>query len=219
MPTDWFARTPAASFVSIPRVTSSPLRKRQDVASACDQPGCARAEQETPTAAAHSFGNRLPGADCHTEHGAKGLRTPRIPSNQRKSASCSSLQVHTSPGEPRLSERSDGLAQAAETFGRRALALSFSAQCHPHLGVCLSRLGSGRSVGDTGPNIHCSGSGSRPPEFLISEPAVHGGSSAVIEPAPTPLSTRNFPQQTDKPKVFQENGLGVYCGSFRFSFR
>src|SRR6185437_15930545 len=74
-------------------------------------------------------------------------------------------------------------------------------------------------MGDTGPNIAPPEPGSRPPDLSISEPAVHRGSSAVIEPSPTPLSTRNFPQATDKRNVFQENGLGVYYGSFGFSFR
>ena len=131
------------------------------------------------------------------------------------------LSRHTTPLSSlvRISGRM-GSHRLLETFGLAAFALSCSAQCRPRPGVCLWSVGSGRSMGDTGANICCSREpGSRPPDFLIpSRPSVEG-SSAVIEAPYPPLSNGKFPQATDKTKVFQENGLGVYWGSFTFMFR
>ena len=65
-------------------------------------------------------------------------------------------KVHTSPVEPRLNERSDGLAQAAETFRLAGVCtLLLGAVPPPAWGLFVS-VGSGRSMGDTGPNIRCS---------------------------------------------------------------
>ena len=152
---------------------------------------------------------------------ARSQRPPHPSHTFKSTQKCfiSCLQVHTSPIEPRLNSRSDGLAQVAEAPGWRMFALSCLAQCHPQPGVCLSRLVQAGPWETPAPTFALPKSGSRPPDLSMPGPAVHGGSSAVIEPAPTPLSTGNFPQQTDKPKVFPENGLGVYCGSFTFNFR
>ncbi len=67
-----------------------------------------------------------------------------------------SLQEHTSPDEPRLHQRSDGLAQVAETSWLAGVCtLLLGAVPPPAWGLFVS-VGSGRSMGDTGPNIHCS---------------------------------------------------------------
>ncbi len=80
---------PTARFERMPSVTSHRLHKQPAAPSASVPPGCVRAEPGTPTAAAHTSGNRPHGSASGSERGAKGHRTPRIPSNQRKSASFS----------------------------------------------------------------------------------------------------------------------------------
>jgi hypothetical protein len=205
-------------FACIPTVTWFPLHKPPAAPSACVLPGCARAELGTPTAATYISGNRPHGAGPHSERGAKGHRTPHIPSNQRKSASFSLQGTHFPCRAS--SQFAVGWARTvAETSRWRRLHSIARRSATPDLGVCLSRLGQAGPWETPAPTFAAPRSGSQPPDFLNSEPAVPRGSSAVIEPAPTPLSTGNFPQGTDKPKVFQENVLGIYCGSFTFMFR
>ncbi len=80
-------------------------------------------------------------------------------------------------------------------------------------------VGSRAAMGDTDPKCTLDGGNHSGGSVLLSDRGSSGVSYAVIEPRPTPVSTENFPQGSNKSKFFGQNGLRLYCNSCGLSFR
>ena len=144
-----FVPISASVLVPDPRVTSYPLHTRRAAASAFVLPGYAGAELGTPIAGAHISGSRPHGF----EHGAKGHRTPHIPSIQRKSASFFSPRRTTPPSSLVSYRGRMGSHRLLRPPADRRLHSLARRSATPARGLFVS-VGSGRSMGDTGPNIY-----------------------------------------------------------------
>ena len=169
----------------------------------------AHAVAETPTAAVRIRGSKFHGL----ERGATTLRNPHIPSIQRKSASFVRLQGHTPPSSLNFFS---GRMGSLRLLRPSAATLALYRRNPVSASGLFVVVGPGRSMGDTSLNTPRLGQASAESSFELRAAFSPGESVAVIEPPPSPLSTKTFPHHAAATKDFADNALGVYCYSFAF---